>query len=288
MNKKICIVTGATSGIGFEAAKSLAQKGFFVVLACRNKLKAEDCRIAIKEKTKNQNVFCIDLDLSSFASIESFAKEFMKKFDRLDVLINNAGTICDRHHKTEQGFEMTIGVNYIGHYYLTELLLPIIKKTPKSRILNVSSIVGIKSKMNDEILDFYAIRHGMCAYTASKLAQIFYTIDLSERLEDCDVTVNALHPGVIGTNIWSGEGSFMKITNPIMKFVFPSPSNGAKNLVYLAVSPEVENITGAVFSKRKKIALGGNLLNTDLKKKLISKTNNAIQEVKTCKKNIVI
>ena len=112
MNKKICVITGATSGIGMQAAKSLAREGFFVVLACRSLEKAEKVCSDIKAQSETQGSCCLCLDLSSFRSIESFADEFMSRFGRLDVLINNAGTICDRHHETEQGFEMTMGVNY--------------------------------------------------------------------------------------------------------------------------------------------------------------------------------
>lgn len=280
MNKNICIVTGATSGIGMETAKSLAQKGFFVVLACRNKEKALAVCKEINRDCKKTSSCSISLDLSSFKSIKKFVCEFGEKFDRLDVLVNNAGTICDRHHETEQGFEMTIGVNYIGPYYLTELLLPIIKKTPSSRIINVSSIVGINSKMEDEILDFYKMKHGMHAYKASKLAQILHVVDLSEKLKNHDVTVNALHPGIIATNIWTGEGLIMRATKPFMKYVCPPAKRGAGNIVYLALSREVKNISGSVFSKKKNIGLKNSSLNRDLKERLMKLTRESIEEVR--------
>ena len=288
MNKKICVVTGATSGIGKEAAKLIAREGFFVVLAFRSLEKAENVCADIKKQSETQSSCCIELDLSSFRSIERFADEFTRKFHRLDVLINNAGTICDRHHETQQGFEMTMGVNYLGHCYLTELLLPVIKKTDGARIINVSSIVGINSKMGDEILDFYGIRHGMHAYTASKLAQILYTADLAERLGGCDVTVNALHPGIIATNIWTGEGLLMRATKPFMKYVCPPAVRGAKNILHLALSPDLKGISGSVFSKKKQVSLKNSSKDEDLRKKLIKATRDAISEATECKKSIAI
>ena len=288
MNKKICVITGATSGIGMEAAELLARKGFFVVLACRNLEKARNVLNDIKKQSETQSSCSMRLDLSSFRSIEGFADEFSRKFDRLDVLINNAGTICDRHHETEQGFEMTMGVNYIGPFYLTELLLPVIRKTPQARIINLSSIVGINSKMEDDVLDFYGIKHGMHAYTASKLAQILYTTDLAERLKNDDVTANALHPGIIATNIWTGEGLLMRATKPFMKYVCPPARYGAQNIVYLATSPEVKNVSGSVFSKKKNVGLKNSSANESLRKRLVATTRNAVREVTECSESIAI
>ena len=127
--------------------------------------------------------------------------------------------------------------------------------------------MGIKSKMEDDILDFYCIRHGMHAYTASKLAIILYTSDLAERLRGLDVTVNALHPGIIATNIWTGEGLLMRATKPFMKYVCPPAVRGAENIVHLAVSPTVENISGSVFSKKKNVGLKNSSADPALRKK---------------------
>ena len=158
-----------------ETAKLMAKNGFFVVLACRSENKAKALCSEINKTYDIKKTCTLKLDLSSFSSIESFAESFIKDYGRLDVLINNAGTICDRHHETQQGFEMTMGVNYIGLYYLTELLLPVISKTPDARIVNVSSIVGINCRMQDEILDFYSIEHGTsCIYRVKARGYIIY------------------------------------------------------------------------------------------------------------------
>ncbi len=278
MKKKVCIITGATSGIGKEAAKSLVQSGLTVILACRNIDKAEQLCAKFSDETGNPDVFAIEFDLSSFRSIDAFCEKFLSRFNRLDVLINNAGVICDRPQKTKQGFEMTMGVNYIGTYYLTEKLLPILKSTKYSRIVNVTSIVGIKSNLKDEILDFYNIKHGMQAYAASKLALILYTVDLAERLKNCEVTSNALHPGVIATNIWTGEGFLMRATKPFMKYVCPPAIHGAKRVIHLALSPEVKDISGSVFSKEKMVTPKKSAANSELRKKLIMATQTAIKK----------
>ena len=279
MFKKICIVTGATSGIGLEAAKALAMQDYCVVLACRNDIKANKTLDKIIIQSENKDIYYMNLDLSSFQSIKNFTEAFINKFDKLDVLINNAGTFCDRQHTTKEGFELTMGVNYIGAYYLAQLLLPIIKKTPKSRIINVSSIVGLYSNKKENTWDFYNIKHGFRAYNESKLAQIFHTQDLAEQLKDCDTTANSLHPGVIATNIWTGEGLLMKLTKPFMKLLFPSPQKGVGTIIYLATSDEVETISGAMFSNNKKIPYRNASLNENLRKELIELTEKIINEV---------
>ena len=288
MKNKVCIVTGATSGIGLYVAGMLAQKGMHIVLACRNMEKAKAVCEKIKSKTGNPHVFCMELDLSSFNSIESFAEKFRQKYGRLDILINNAGVICDTRRYSEQGFEMTMGVNYIGPYYLTQLLMPHLYRAQSARIINVSSVVGINSSMHEEVLDFYDLKPGLYAYTASKFAQVLYTIELAERLSGSNITVNALHPGVYGTNIWSGERPLTRYTKPLMKFFFPSPKNGAKAITHLATSPDLAKVTGALFMKTKKVAPKNGALNDKLRKKLMEYTQNAVEEAEKCKKNIAI
>ncbi len=288
MKNKVCVVTGATGGIGMATAKMLAQKGMHMVLACRNMEKAEAVCNKIKDKTGNPHVDCIKLDLASFNSIESFADEFLQKYARLDILINNAGAICDTRRYTEQGFEMTMGVNYIGPYYLTELLLPLLYKAKSARIVNVSSIVGIHSTMHEQVLDFYDLKPGLYVYTASKFAQVLYTIEMAKILSGSNVTVNALHPGIYGTNIWSGERPLIRYTQPFMKFFLPSPKKGAKAITYLATSPDLAKVNGALFMKTKKVEPKNGALDSMLRKKLIEHTQTTVEEAIKCKKNIAI
>ena len=288
MKKKVCIVTGASSGIGLETARALAEQNFCVVMACRNVEKAEIIKEEFIQMTQNYDVCVIKLDLSSFKSIDNFIKIFTGKFNKLDVLINNAGTFCDRAHKNIEGFELTMGVNFIGTYYLTQNLLSQILQTTKARIINVSSIVGLTHNMKGRSWDFYNIKCGFKSYNSSKLAQILYTIDLAEQLRNKDVTVNALHPGVVGTNIWTGEGIFMKLTKPIMKLIFASPEKGAKTSVYLATSPDVEGVSGMMFSNNKVVDYKKSSLDNYLRQELMTKIKRTIREVTECTENLAI
>jgi NAD(P)-dependent dehydrogenase (short-subunit alcohol dehydrogenase family) len=281
MKNKICIVTGATSGIGLETAKALAQKKYHIVMACRNVEKARHVRENIIDQTGNNDISVIELDLSSLSSIDSFVSSFKSRFDRLDVLINNAGVYSDKQALTKEGFELTIGVNFIGAYYLTQKLLPIIKTTPKARIVNVSSIVGLTyGKKN--AWDFYDIEYGYKSYKESKLAQILFTIELAKWLENDDVTVNVLHPGIVGTNIWSGDTLLHKVTQPLMKLIFCSPKKGAQTTIYLATSDEVEGISGKMFANNKIINYKKGSLDEELRHKLMVKTQQVISEVNKC------
>jgi NAD(P)-dependent dehydrogenase (short-subunit alcohol dehydrogenase family) len=288
MNKKICIVTGASSGIGLETAKALAHQRFCVVMACRNIEKAKKIRDEIVMQTDNSDVIVMQLDLSSFGSIDSFVHEFNTEYNQLDVLINNAGTFCDRPYKTQEGFELTIGVNYIGSFYLTQSLLPNIRRANNARIINVSSIMGLVHKIKPGNWDFYDLAYGFKAYNTSKLAQILYTIDLAKELEDEDITVNALHPGVVGTNIMSGESFILRLINPIMKFLFCTPEKGAQTSIYLATCDEVQGITGKMFANKKVVNYNKSILDENLRAELIKATQRAINEVKECKSNMVI
>lgn len=281
MKNKICIITGATSGIGLETARALAAQDFYIVMACRNIEKALVTRDSIVNQTQNKDISVIKLDLSSFSSIDNFVSSFVSKFNKLDVLINNAGVYCDKHDMTKEGFELTIGVNFIGAYYLTQKLLPIIKTTPKSRIVNVSSIVGLTYRKKN-MWDFIDVDYGLKSYKESKLAQILFTINLAKELENEDVTVNVLHPGIVGTNIWSGDSLLHKVTKPLMKLIFCSPKKGAKTSIYLATSKEVDGISGKMFANNKIINYKNGSLDEALRHDLITTTQQAISEVYRC------
>lgn len=269
MENKIAIVTGATSGIGMETARGLAGKGLGVIMACRDVAKAVKLCKEIKAESGNNNVEVMKIDLASKKSIRKFAAEYLKKYDRLDVLINNAGLYSDRANKTEDGYELTIGVNYLGPFLLTRLLLPVIKKTQGARIINISSkaayFAGLKLKKGF----FTDGPHGFRAYAASKLAQVLFTIDLAEELADDGITVNAVHPGAVGTNIWKGSGILIKIVGPFMKRTSLSSAEGAVTGIYLATSPEVEGVTGKFFYECKVMKYNKASQNVQMRKKLM-------------------
>jgi NAD(P)-dependent dehydrogenase (short-subunit alcohol dehydrogenase family) len=178
MAERLVLITGTTSGLGLETAKQLAKLDVHLVLAARNSSLAEKQAEVMRRETGNQNIEVMSLDLSSFRSIEIFVSLFTDKFESLDVLVNNAGVFCDTAKRTAEGFEMTMGVNFIGNYYLTKLLLETIKKGDSPRIVNVASKSGYYGKIT--VVDGFLKNHphGFKAYSASKLAQIWMTIYL--------------------------------------------------------------------------------------------------------------
>lgn len=198
---KCILITGANAGIGKETAIEMAERGAKVILACRDRTRAEIAREEIIRTTGNSNVHVMLLDLASFRSIRAFAKEFLAAEPRLDILINNAGIMGNDRMLTEDGLEMQMGVNYFGHFLLTLLLLPRLRKSAPSRIVNVSSWGHIFVSLRKDDLNFEKDYNRFAPYLQSKLAQILFTSELSKKLKNTGVTVNALHPGVTLTEL---------------------------------------------------------------------------------------
>jgi NAD(P)-dependent dehydrogenase (short-subunit alcohol dehydrogenase family) len=256
---KVTIITGGSGGIGKAAAIKLAEEGGKIVIFSRNEEKVKRAVEDIVRKTGNNRIEYILCDLSSFKSIRRAAKEFKERNGRLDVLINNAGMNQLERKITEDGYEMQFQVNYLSQFLLTNLMLDLLIKSTPSRIINVSSAMHKYGKINFGDINFNRGYSKYKAYTQSKLAVIFFTESLSEKLADKGVSVNALHPGLvrteIGINRENGNGKFIRrLKNP---FAIP-PEKGCETLVYLACSPEVEKITGKYFI-RKKIKRTSNL-----------------------------
>lgn len=253
MSKRLIVITGTTSGLGLETAKQLAKMDVHLVLAVRNTSLAKEQADAMIRETSNENIEVMSLDLSSFRSIEAFASLFTDKFDSLDVLINNAGVFCDTAKRTTEGFEMTMGVNFIGNYYLTKLLTDVIKKGDQPRIVNVASKAGYYGKINVKEGFMKNHSHGFPAYSASKLAQIWMTIYLAEELKEDHVTVNAVHPGQVATGIWKGDSLLMKLVAPINKRRYANPMDACATSVYLASSADVKDLTGKLFENKSQV-----------------------------------
>lgn len=193
---KCVLITGANSGIGKETAIEMADRGAKVILACRDKNLAEKAQKEIIQTTGNSNVHVMHIDLASFRSIREFAKEFLEKEPKLDILINNAGVGFIDRTLTEDGLEMQMGVNYYGHFLLTLLLLKRLRKSQLSRIINVSSWGHIFQSFRRDDLNFEKNYDRFSPYLQSKLAQVMFTRELSKKLKNSGVTVYALHPGV--------------------------------------------------------------------------------------------
>ncbi len=214
---KVVVITGADSGIGFEAARVLAEKNATVIAAARNQNKGEKAVQKIKDRFKDADVTLMLIDLASLDSVKKFAEVFKKKYERLDILINNAGVMVPPYSKTEEGFELQFGVNHLGHFALTALLFDLIKTTPNSRIVNVSSNAHKMGNINFEDLNWEKRKYKASrAYGDSKLANLYFTYELSDRMKknDLQVKVTAAHPGWTATNL-QRHSSIMEFMNKI-------------------------------------------------------------------------
>ncbi|HPD65701.1 MAG TPA: SDR family oxidoreductase [Bacteroidia bacterium] len=245
---KTCLITGATSGIGKAAATELARRGFHVIITYRNKEKALKVMDEIKQKSGNQSVEGFFVDFESLASVRDFAIEFKSKYDHLDVLINNAGIWETKRSETKDGIEKMFGVNHLAPFLLTNLLLDVLKKSAPARIVITASEAHRFSGIDFSDLESKNNFGTMKAYGQSKLANILFTKELSERLKDSGITVNCLHPGVVNTNLFEKFSPGMK---KISSLFLISPEKGAETTVFLAASSEVEHISGEYFSKKK-------------------------------------
>ena len=250
MQGKICMVTGANSGVGKATALGLAQMGATVIMVCRDRARGEEAQSEIKTTSGNNAVDLLLADLSSQQSIRQLVENFQQNYTQLHVLINNAGVVMLTRKATVDGLEMTFAVNYLAPFLLTNLLLDTLKNSAPARVVNVSSESHQSGyiKINDlQAKDDYKI---MNAYGQSKLALVLFTYELARRLQGTGVTANCLHPGFVATNI--GQNSAGPIVRAIIKLIFSrglSPEEGAKTSIYLASSPDVEGVTGKYFAK---------------------------------------
>ena len=254
MQGRTVLITGGNSGIGFETALALATAGATVVFTSRDPHRGEHAVDEIRRRTSVQP-HLMQLDLASFASIRAFAAGFLERFDSLHVLINNAGVILSKRTETEDGFETTFGVNHLGHFLLTHLLLDRIKASAPARIVNVASRAHRYARSGLDFDDLQSTRSysGLGAYNRSKLANIYFTRELARRLQGTGVTVNALHPGVVATR-FSRDGDVKGIISWFYRFGQPflrSSEKGAQTSVYLASSPQVEGVSGNYFADSK-------------------------------------
>ena len=253
MHGKIVLITGADGGIGRETTKAIAKKGATIVMACIDLTEAQPVYEAIKKESGNTNIEMMQLNLASLSAVREFVSQFSQKYQRLDVLINNAGIYCTKREETQDGFEKTIGTNYLGPFLFTNLLLPVLTRVPEGRIINVASNAYFQGKIDLNDLHLKKKYHGFKAYASSKLAIVLFTQELAERLKDTGITVNAVHPGHVATNIWNmwpGKW-YQALLFKIIRWFAMSPEDAAQTSVYLASSDEVKGITGKYFEKKK-------------------------------------
>lgn len=252
MQGKVCLITGATSGIGLESARALAARGATVVLSGRDPGRGDAALAEVRRTVPDAKLDLMLADLTSLASVRKLAGDFKAKYSRLDVLLNNAGLIHDRRKVTADGFEATFATNHLSHYLLTNLLLELLTSSGAARVVNVSSDAHRIGSL-DFLEDLQAERgySGMTVYGNSKLANILFTRGLQRRLEGTKVTTNSLHPGVVRTGFGlNSEGFFKHLVKLAAPFML-SAEGGARTSVYLASSPEVEGVSGKYFAKCK-------------------------------------
>lgn len=244
---KTCLITGANSGIGKVTARAIAEMGARVTIVCRNRERGEPALEEIRRESGNHSVELMICDFSSQSQIRRLAEEFKSKHDRLDILVNNAGLMMNKRALTEDGLETTFAVNHLGYFLLTNLLLDLIKRSAPARIVNVASLAHRGGHINFDDLQSEREFRTMPVYRQSKLANILFTYELARRLEGTAVTVNCLHPGIIGTDI---ARRFPWIIRAALKLFFTGVEKGAETSIYLATSPEVKNTTGKYFDNK--------------------------------------
>jgi len=250
MRGKTVLITGATSGIGLEAAVELARRGARIALVGRDPERTEAAEAAVMARSGSREVSHLLCDFSSQTAVRSLAREVLSRFDRLDVLVNNAGGVNKKRRLTVDGIETTFAVNHLGYFLLTNLLLDLLKRSAPARIVTVASIGHRRGTLDFDDLGYergYAI---MKAYTRSKLANVLFANELARRLAGTGVTSNSLHPGSVNTNIWSGAPLWAKpLIQILFRPFFISAQEGGATIVQLAADPALEGVTGKYFEK---------------------------------------
>jgi NAD(P)-dependent dehydrogenase (short-subunit alcohol dehydrogenase family) len=254
MQGKVCLVTGATQGIGKATALGLAQQGAEVVIVGRDAAKTEAVAQELKQQSGNENIGTLVADLSVMSEVRKLAQQFRSNHSALHVLVNNAGGVFMERKVTRDGFEYTLGLNHFAYFVLTQELLPLLEQTGHARVVSLSSEAQSAGKINFDDLQLEKNYSGLGAYCQSKLANVMFTYELSRRLasKHATVTANCVHPGGVATGFGkNNRGVFGFLMRTIAPFVLITPEKGADTAVYLASSPEVEGVSGKYFVKRK-------------------------------------
>ncbi|KAJ2724043.1 hypothetical protein GGI07_002248 [Coemansia sp. Benny D115] len=277
--KKIAIITGANSGIGYETAKAVGRAGFHTILACRNPELAKEAVEKLERQTGLEGRFeYVHLDLASLKSVKEFVEEFKSRGRALDLLINNAGVMACPYSQTADGLEMQFGTNHVGHFALTTGLLDELKKAPAARVVVVSSMGSFMvNEISYEAIEQRDKYSRTDNYAISKLANITFAATLARKLQGTSVKVNALHPGSVVTQLYRHIGT-NRILHTIESAILMDEVAGSVTSTYVALSPEVENDSGEFFSRMLKMKMPPNATNIEEQDKLWEYTETLISQ----------
>jgi len=249
MNGKVCLVTGATDGIGKVSARVLAEKGAKVIIVGRNPEKSATVLAELKSSSGNKNIDLLMADLAVMQEVRDLAEQVISHYDRLDILLNNAGGYFAKHELTSDGLERTFALNHMSYFLLTNKLMELLKSSAPARIVNVSSDAHYGIDMEFENLNGEQEYKAWKAYQKSKLANVLFTYELLKKVP-ADITVNCLHPGFVATNFGHNIGGFF---GPVLKIAQRisaiDPEEGAKTSIFLCSAPEVKGVSGKYFYK---------------------------------------
>ena len=249
MNGKVCLVTGATDGIGKVSARVLAEKGAKVIIVGRNPEKSATVLAELKSSSGNENIDLLMADLAVMQEVRDLAEQVISHYDRLDILLNNAGGYFAKHELTSDGLERTFALNHMSYFLLTNKLMELLKSSAPARIVNVSSDAHYGVDMDFENLNGEQEYKAWKAYQKSKLANVLFTYELLKKVP-ADITVNCLHPGFVATNFGHNTGGFF---GPVLKIAQRisaiDPEEGAKTSIFLCSAPEVKGVSGKYFYK---------------------------------------
>lgn len=271
MKGRICMVTGANSGIGNATALGVAKMDATVVMVCRNAEKGRAARNQIVKESGNNSVDLLIADLSSQESIRGLTRSYTQKYEKSHVLVNNAGTYFTKRHVTSDGMETTFAVNYLAPFLLTNLLLDALKSSAPARVINVAGAYHAKGAIDFDDLQGEREYDGARANNQAKLALVLFTYELARRLEGTGVTVNCLHPGAVATGGVLKDPDLPLLSRVLYRLVTPffkSPKRGAETTLYLASSPEVEHLTGKYFVDKKMTRSSPKSYDTSLARRL--------------------
>ncbi|XP_049291537.1 retinol dehydrogenase 12-like [Anopheles funestus] len=266
---KVILITGANTGIGKETARELLKRGGKVYIACRSLKRANEARNDIVSQTGLSDIHVRELDLASMESIRYFAKRFLEEERRLDLLINNAGVMACPKALTKDGFEHQLGVNHLGHFLLTNLLLDRLKASAPSRIINLSSLAHKFGKINRKDLNSEHSYNQVTAYCQSKLANVMFTRELAKRLRGTGVKAYAVHPGTVDTDLPRHMGSLFflfdhKLVKPLLRVAFKTPLSGAQTTLYTALDEDLQEESGNYYADCREQKLSTYALNDEM------------------------